>query len=72
MSLWRNLPRIALVTDSKSLYFFEQRQLIGKGVRFIDIHLLAAVALQGATLLWTRDKRLAALATLLGLSFSKA
>jgi predicted nucleic acid-binding protein len=71
MSLWCNLPRIAPVTDAEALYFLEQRQLMGKGVGFIDIHLLAAVALQGGTLLWTRDKRLAALAAQLGLGFSE-
>jgi predicted nucleic acid-binding protein len=71
ISLWRNLPRITPVTNTEALYFLEQRQLMGKGVGFIDIHLLAAVALQGDSLLWTRDKRLAVLAIQLGLSFSE-
>jgi len=38
---------------------------------WIDLHLLAAVALSGDTLLWTRDKRLAGLAVSLGLGFSE-
>ena len=38
---------------------------------WIDLHLFAAVALSGDTLLWTRDKRLAGLALSLGLGFSE-
>ncbi len=71
LSLWRNLPRIGAATDAEALYFIERHQLMGKGVGYIDIHLLAAVMLQGDALLWTRDKRLAALAVNLGLSFSE-
>ena len=71
LSLWRNLPCISAATDAEALYFIERHQLMGKGVGYIDIHLLAAVMLQGDALLWTRDKRLAALAVKLGLSFSE-
>lgn len=54
------------MTDSEALYFLEQNELMGKGV---DIHLLVAVAQQSEALLWTRDKRLAALAQQLNLGF---
>ena len=36
---------------------------------FIDAHLLAAVSLAGPARLWTRDKRLGAVATDLGLAY---
>jgi len=39
---------------------------MGRGIGYIDVHLLAAVALTGATGLWTRDKRLHSAAELLG------
>ena len=68
VQLWRNLPRIAPVTDAEALYFLEQRQLMGKGIGFIDVHLLASVALQDGVSLWTRDKRLSAVAVLLELN----
>ncbi len=31
---------------------------MGQGIGYIDVHLLAAVALEGTARLWTRDKRL--------------
>ncbi len=66
LNLWRNLPGIAPVTDSEAHYFLERNRLRGKGAGWIDIHLLAAVALQGDALLWTRDKRLAGLQAVIG------
>jgi predicted nucleic acid-binding protein len=65
------LPRIGAATDTEALYFLEGHQLMGKSVGYIDIHLLAAVALHGDARLWTRDKRLFALAVNLGLGFSE-
>lgn len=62
LSLWCNLPSLGEATQSEALYFLEQNQLMGKGIGWVDLHLLASVALSGETLLWTRDKRLADLA----------
>lgn len=70
LRLWRDLPVIVTVTDDETLNFLEHHRLMGKGVGFIDIHLLAAVALDGDTRLWTRDRRLARSADELGLSFT--
>ena len=42
--------------------------LMGRGIGYIDVHLLASVALDGTATLWTRDKRLAALAVHLALA----
>jgi predicted nucleic acid-binding protein len=41
--------------------------LAGSGIGFVDAHLLAAVAISPGAKLWTRDKRLAALAERLDL-----
>jgi predicted nucleic acid-binding protein len=71
LSLWRNLPHIVPATDQEALHFLEQNRLMGKGVGWIDIHLLAAVARHGDAWLWTRDKRLAGLAAALGLGFAE-
>ncbi len=70
LSLWRDLPVIVTVTDDKALNFLEHHRLMGKGVGFIDVHLLAAVALHSDAVLWTRDQRLARPADELGLGFT--
>jgi hypothetical protein len=44
---------------------------MGRGIGYIDVHLLASVALTGTGRLWTRDRRLAALAAELDLSFAE-
>ena len=42
---------------------------MGKGVGYIDVHLLASVLIQGDAQLWTRDKRLLAIARSTALSY---
>ena len=41
---------------------------MGRGIGFVDVHLLASSALSEATL-WTKDKRLLEVASALGLAF---
>ena len=67
LDLLRSLPTLAAATDDEVLFFIERHQLMGQGMGYIDIHLLAAVAMNGATQLWTRDKKLAEIADKLGL-----
>lgn len=63
LKLLLTLPASPLATDGEALRFIEDRQLMGKGIGYIDVHLLASVILAEGTRLWTRDKRLAAIAT---------
>ncbi len=58
LTLFKNLPRSSVATDNEVLFFIEQHKLMGRGIGYIDTHLLAAVALNGSARLWTRDKRL--------------
>jgi predicted nucleic acid-binding protein len=67
--LLRKLPNVRFATDEEVLFFIERRGLMGKGIGYIDAHLLAAIALTGTVLLWTRDKRLEAVAQSMGLAF---
>ena len=60
LTLLKNLPKSSVATDNEVLFFIEQHNLMGRGVGYIDTHLLAAVALNGSAKLWTRDKRLRA------------
>ncbi len=57
LGLLRALPSLAPATEDEALYFIEKQQLMGRGIGYIDVHLLAACALH-STRLWTRDRRL--------------
>lgn len=63
----QSLPRVTSASDEEALHFIENNGLAGKGVGYIDAHLLAAVRLSPDALLWTRDKRLLAESIRLGL-----
>lgn len=63
----QDLPQAPVATEGEVLSFIEQNALYGNGIGYIDAHLLAAVRLSPGTTLWTRDKRLLAAGTGLGL-----
>ncbi|MBX3483392.1 PIN domain-containing protein [Phenylobacterium sp.] len=60
------LPQAVVATHDEVMSMIDRRRLWGRGVGFVDAHLLAAAALSGAEL-WTQDRGLAALAGDLGL-----
>ena len=62
LRLLRDLPGAPQATDPEVMDFVERRALMGRGVGYIDVHLLASVTLTGTARLWTMDKRLAAVA----------
>ena len=68
LSRLMDLPILSKATESEALYFIEQNQLMGLGIGYIDVHLLAATALAPPARLWTRDKRLKVVADTLKLS----
>jgi hypothetical protein len=53
-----DLPRASLASDAEVLHFIDQHLLFGRGIGYIDAHLLAAVRLTAGAELWTKDKRL--------------
>jgi predicted nucleic acid-binding protein len=67
---WKALPFVQTAADTQVLDFIETHQLMGKGVGWIDLHLLTAVSLARTVQLWTRDKRLKNIAETLNLSAS--
>ena len=67
LSLLDQLPKTLVASDSEVLFFIENNNLNGKGIGYIDAHLLASVSLSRPAQLWTRDKRLAFAASELGL-----
>ena len=64
----RGLPQAATATDEEVQKFIESNALFGLGIGYIDAHLLAAVRLDAGSQLWTRDKRLGAIANRMGLN----
>ena len=62
LRLLEELPGAPIATDCETLDFIERRAVMGRGLGYIDVHLLASVALAGTARLWTRDKRLAVVA----------
>lgn len=66
LALFQELPRATTSTDDEVLSFIDQRSLMGRGIGYIDVHLLASAILSHSTL-WTNDKRLATVAEEMGL-----
>jgi len=56
LSLLRDLPAANVSTDDEALLYIEKRTLMGRGIGYIDVHLLAASSLTAGANLWTRDK----------------
>ncbi|UHL63902.1 type II toxin-antitoxin system VapC family toxin [Paralcaligenes sp. KSB-10] len=68
----QGLPQVSVATEEEVLRFIGQKTLYGIGIGYIDAHLLAALRLSPGSRLWTRDRRLLAAATRLGLSIRRA
>ncbi len=62
LNLLSNLNPTIEANHDEVLQVIERYNLMGKGIGFVDAHLLAACMLTGETKLWTRDKRLASIA----------
>lgn len=68
LALLDNLPQSPEATHAEALVFIQRNELMGRGVGYVDIHLLAAAALGGDTL-WSKDNRLSSVARALGLGY---
>lgn len=68
LALLGNLPPTPVATHDEAMVFIETHSLIGRGIGYVDVHLLASVRLQDGALLWTRDRSLAAVAADLNVS----
>ncbi len=61
------LPQAVLASHGEVLQFIETNRLMGRGLGYVDVHLLASARLSGA-FLWTLDKKLQEAATNLRLA----
>ena len=70
LALLAKLPVSSTATHAEALAFVEARGLMGRGLGYVDVHLLAAAALDDVGL-WTLDKRLDGAARALGIAASE-
>jgi predicted nucleic acid-binding protein len=69
LELLQDLPPAVVAEGDEVLAFIEGHTLHGRGLGYVDVHLLASVLLTEGTSLWTRDKRLHSVARTLGVAF---
>ena len=55
------LPMGIVAQHEEVLAFIENNRFMGKGLGYVDVHLIASAVLTGVNI-WTRDKRLAQVA----------
>lgn len=69
LGLLHNLPQAPMANDAEVLLYIENKALMGCGIGYIDVHLLASTSLAAGTQLWTRDKHLEKVARALSLAY---
>jgi predicted nucleic acid-binding protein len=69
LGLLRMLPAAVSAEPDEVLAFIGRRKLYAQGIGYVDAHLLASIALTPGSALWTRDKRLLAMAQRLGCAY---
>jgi hypothetical protein len=67
LSLLRSLPMAIEAEHEETLQFIEKNRLMGRGLGYIDVHLMASSVLT-RTPLWTLDKRLNEISTEIGIN----
>jgi len=68
ISLLQSLPMAPTIEFDEFIFFIERNRLVGIGIGFVDVHLLASAQLIGIPL-WTADKRLKSAAIKLDLAY---
>lgn len=67
LTLLAALPRLPALATEDVMMFIDNHRLMGKGLGWVDAHLLAAAVASRETL-WTKDRRLAEAANRLGVA----
>ncbi|MGD8535154.1 MAG: type II toxin-antitoxin system VapC family toxin [Candidatus Aminicenantes bacterium] len=68
LSLMQALPAVVTAEHEEVLQLIDTHQLMGIGLGYVDVHLLASALLSGI-LLWTEDKKLKEAARKLNVSY---
>jgi predicted nucleic acid-binding protein len=69
LSLLQLLPMTMEAEHEEVLLFMENNRLMGKGMGYVDVHLLASAVLTGVPI-WTFDKKLAYAASSLRVKYT--
>ncbi|HSV04415.1 MAG TPA: PIN domain-containing protein [Phenylobacterium sp.] len=64
------LPATVMATDAEVMGLISAERLFGRGIGYVDAHLLAATRLTPEAKLWTRDGRLHRAAVDLGVAYA--
>ncbi len=70
LALLNELPRLTIASNDEVFELIERRKLSGRGIGWVDSHLLSSSLLSGVPI-WTSDRRLAQTASDLGINFDK-
>jgi len=70
LSLLQALPMSIQAEHDEVIEFIENNRLMGKGLGYIDVHLITSAVLTGVPI-WTLDKTLDEISTKIGLGFNK-
>lgn len=68
LALLMSLPAVSIAEHDEVLSLIDLRNLYGRGIGWIDAHLLSS-ALLGRVSLWTLDRKLRAVASSIGISY---
>ena len=71
MTALSDLPSAIVATEAEVLAFIDRHALFGRGIGYVDAHLLAAARLTAGTVLWTNDRKLHGVAEALGMAMGR-
>jgi len=71
LTLLQSLPMTDQANHGEVIQFIENNNLMGKGIGYVDVHLLTSAVLTGIRT-WTLDKRLREVSSHLGVCYSRA
>ena len=69
LELLQDLPAAVVADGDEVLQFIDRHVLHGKGIGYVDVHLLTSVALTEGASVWTRDMKLHRVAAALGCAY---
>ena len=70
LKMLRSLPKVAQCSHTEVDTLIESEKLMGRGIGIVDAHLLCAARLNSLSL-WTRDRRLNAIAQEFSMAFQE-
>lgn len=68
METFGDLPQAKVATPDEVLVLIDRHRLYGRGIGYVDAHLIASTLLMTETRVWSRDRRLMTIAGELGIA----